>query len=716
MLVAMIRWQRLARVLVGVVAAAVLVAVALGLRKRQPDSTPSVESRTDLSATVESTGALIVQAKGAQQDFRIEADRQLTYPDGLSRLENMKITALRHGGRDFVITGRHGEMRDGEGVMRFTGAVRVAAAGIEVVAERALYRHEQGVFEISGPLQFAVGQFTGNGRGATYRSERDRLEIHDDAHVRGEEGSDIDIRSRTAVLAGQDDIFRFEGAVVVRHGDATANTEAAVAYLSGEEQRVDRLELRGDARVASTAGTHALRDMAADNIDLSYGEDGRTIRKALLVGAASLHLASTPDRPLRHIAAERVDVTLAPDGVTVSELAARQQVLVELPEDGDTPTRRIRAAAMNGFGDEARGLHTIRFRGGVEFEETSPGIAGARSEERTVAAAGLEVEVGANLSEIEVANFSDDVTIRDADLTAAAPTARYDVRAGSLDLDGAATSDVRPHLDDRRGWLEARRIQVSFGQATRTVAADEDVKSVLNRRADGNEDGASPATTRVPGLLAADQPVNVTAARLQYDESTAVATYSGAAKLWQGQRAVQGETVVVDERTGDLTATGAARSQMILEQIDPETNVPKKVDSVATAEELVYEDALRRATYTTNAHAVGPQGDITADRIELYFVETQDALDRAEAYTQAELRLERRSASGERLTYFAADGRYVMSGAPVRIIEDLETECRQTTGRSLTFYQTADAISVDGNNEHRTQTKAGGSCPGLPRP
>ena len=713
----MARWQRIARVIVGMAAIAVVVAVVLGLRERQPAPAPIVLSRTDLSATVESTGALVTQAKGERQDFRIEAERQLTYADGVSRLENMTIVAPRNEGREFVITGRRAEIREGQARMIFEGDVHVTATGLEVVAERALYDHDQGVFEIAGPLRFTQGRFSGVGDGATYHSERDLLEIHNQARVGNadrETERNIDVSSHTAVLAGEDRVFRFEGDVIVRHGAETADAQSAVAYLGDDAQRIESIELRGGSQVASVGDASALRDMAAQDIDLLYGEDGQTVRGARLAGAASLHFSSGPDRPLRHIAAERIDVALGPNGGRITELTASQRVLVELPQTDTTPTRRIRATEMDGLGDEVEGLHTIRFHGGAEYEETASQATDGPPTRRTVTAADLDLKVGANFADIQIANFSGDVVIRDADLTATAARARYDVTGGSVDLTGTETSTTRPHLDDRRGWLEAGRIQVSIGQATRTVSAEQNVKSILNSASpEGTGDAEPDRQERVPGLLVPDQPVNITAARLHYDGSTELATYNGNAKLWQGERAVQGETVVVDERNGDLQAKGSARSRMVLDQIDPETGLNDPVDSVASGDELVYDDALRRATYTTNAHADGPQGDITADRIELFFVKDEDALERVEAYTEARLNLERRTAAGERLTYFASDGRYVMSGAPVRIIEDLETECRETTGRLLTFYQSADTITVDGNNEHRTQTNAGDTCPEL---
>jgi CRP-like cAMP-binding protein len=124
-----------------------------------------------------------------------------------------------------------------------------------------------------------------------------------------------------------------------------------------------------------------------------------------------------------------------------------------------------------------------------------------------------------------------------------------------------------------------------------------------------------------------------------------------------------------------------------------------------------YEDALRRTTYTTAAHVNGPQGDLRGERVELYLGESQYELERVESYQQVKLLLTDRIATGMQLTYFTEDGRYVMRGAPVQILEDFPEECRETVGKTLTFFRSTDTISVDGNEEVRTQTKTTGSCP-----
>jgi hypothetical protein len=111
----------------------------------------------------------------------------------------------------------------------------------------------------------------------------------------------------------------------------------------------------------------------------------------------------------------------------------------------------------------------------------------------------------------------------------------------------------------------------------------------------------------------------------------------------------------------------------------------------------------------------GSQGDLRADRIELVLNRTGGGAERVEAYNRVSVRLDARVATGARLTFFAEEGRYLMSGAsaiPVKVVE----ECREITGKTLTFFKSTDRIIVDGNEEIRTQSRRGAPCAATPTP
>jgi lipopolysaccharide export system protein LptA len=145
----------------------------------------------------------------------------------------------------------------------------------------------------------------------------------------------------------------------------------------------------------------------------------------------------------------------------------------------------------------------------------------------------------------------------------------------------------------------------------------------------------------------------------------------------------------------------------MLEQGTKNAKTKERVRTMGTASDFVYEESMRRATYTKDAHLTGPQGDMTAAKIELYLQPSGDAVDRVEGYEKLTLREQNRKTTGTRMTYTADNDTYLVTGMPVAVVDECGGE---TTGRRLTFVKATDTINVDGNGEIRTQTK-GGRCP-----
>jgi lipopolysaccharide export system protein LptA len=183
--------------------------------------------------------------------------------------------------------------------------------------------------------------------------------------------------------------------------------------------------------------------------------------------------------------------------------------------------------------------------------------------------------------------------------------------------------------------------------------------------------------------------------------------YSGHAQLFQGDTSIRADTITVDQKTGDLAAAENVVTSVMLDQVNAQTKAKERVRSLGTSKDFTYEDAPRRATYTGDAHLSGPEGDVTAPKIELYLKAGGNELERAEAYDGVTLRESGRKTTGQRMTYFADAERYEMSGTPVTIVDECGGE---TTGRTLTFDKAADTIVLDGKKQFRTQSKGSNKC------
>jgi lipopolysaccharide transport protein LptA len=690
-------WQKRARLIIAIIGVGVLVLVVVTVRRRPPaDSSPG-NRVLDPKATTESTGGRLVPFTATRSPGFVDYKHSLGYADGTAKLIEPCATVKRPE-RQTQICAREAHIGRNREQMTMTGNVRMSSSdGLTAQTEEASYNQAEGLVRARGKVTFGKGAMSGSAVGMRYDEERDILSLLKDVvvHVKPNEGGGAgDIRSDSAEYARRDQYMRFEGNVrMVREG-RTISAETALARLAGEDQRIEGLELRGKARIETAGATPAAtQTMAARDMNLTVGANGETLERAVLIGNGSIEEAGRGGRA-RQIAGEMIDLTFRPGG-EMETVTAREDVQLTLPARGDAPERVIRSETMDGSAGPEGGLNAARFAGGVEFRERGRGDAPRVARSRT-----LEIALQPESGEIEDARFAGGTRVQDGTLRTASADARYQVAKGVFELTGAEGRND-PRVEDERLTVEATRIDVTLDGPK--LHAQEKVRSVIRP---APEKPSGDRTRAVPGMLKDDQPAYVTSDTLDYDGAKSLATYRGDSRLWQGDTTIQAATIVIDEESGNLSAHESVRTAYVLEERDEETNEVRKVPSRASSKEMEYENDERRATYRTDAHMIGPQGDMKADRIVLFFVEGGGSLERAEAYTNVRLEGDKRSATGDQLTYFAAEGRYVMTGAPVRSVE----ECRETTCKTLTFWRSTDRILCDGNEENRTLTKRVGSC------
>ncbi|MCX6551658.1 MAG: hypothetical protein NTY02_11770 [Acidobacteria bacterium] len=490
-------------------------------------------------------------------------------------------------------------------------------------------------------------------------------------------------------------------------GTRTLTSDLATAYLSDDGARVETLEMRGRSRITGVGdGVGAIRAMESDDVNLEFAEDGRTLRGATLSSAkpnrATIDVGTT-DSGERRVAGQWIDVRIAPDGTTVTSLTVRDDVELALPATKDGPARTVRASALTAKGEAGKPLNGARFLDAVEFRETRTGVAA-----RIVRSRSLDILTQPGFGAIDDAHFVGSVRFEADQLRATAGEARYLVTKGVVDLTGLdETTGQPPRVTDGQVTIDARRLEITLEGSK--IHAQQDVRSIMASATQSPSKGAEGKTRRA-GMLKQDQPVFATGADLTYDSVARLAVYTAVApaqaRLWQGDTAIQGARIEVDDAKGNLSAKGKVASTLQLDQGDA---APAKADHVATiasADELLYEDASRKTTYSGTAHVAGTNGDVRAAKVELYLKPAGNELERVEAYTTVSMVDATRTATGDRLTYLTETGRYLMSGAPVKLVAD----CRETTGRILTFFKSTNNIIVDPNDETRTQTKPVPGC------
>ena len=656
----------------------------------------------------------------------------------------------------------------------------------KITAGRALVAQRDGYMQFEGDVLIDVEQQRMNA--AEVRAALDEassrihaLELLGNAQILGKEQTAGQLRSLSApeisVTYGTDApevIDMIGGARVELFGDERAGqlrsmsaSNVNLTYVSNVPGQVDmvdsaHVELYGEngsagAAIASRVMTVGLRIDSAgfnaiyaqDDVVVSLPPNG-TLRQQITSNAMQIDTPSMADEAST---SETITAT-GTDSVNLSDVGADEIVAPSENAErlADENSETGSTAAIRSIGNtstETSNPGTIpvagsalqaRFNGGypplneyaaVEYRESRLGKDDIPTQERVIRAQHLNATFDNALGGMHTAIFEGNMQFESGDVTGQADQATYDVHTGTFTLLTPGTNGQTPRVDDLRGSLASETIVVKFEGPD--LEATGDVDSVL-ASTPTNRPSDSIAAAKRPGLLIEGPPIYVTAGQFTYEADTALATYSDTARLWQNTTEFSGETLILDESTGNVSAEGVVRTQYTMLQNDDETGEQIQTTSRGRSEFFIYDDASRRATYTTDAELLGELFRLEASRIDVMLHEDARTLDRIIAVGTVTLELDRRRVVGDTLTYFDADGRYEMSGNPVRIVEEVDdgvsndtvpgdnpvttitpsiTRCRETTGRTVTFYVTAETVSIDGQSEVRTES-TNENCPSAP--
>jgi LPS export ABC transporter protein LptC/lipopolysaccharide transport protein LptA len=715
-----VRWQRTARFAIAAFVIIFAGIVFVAMRRTPPVKVTPVATPTDPTAVYQAQGRSDLRRvdKTGKLLFSVTSTGQRLYPDGRSVLEHATLILPDRDGRTITIVGDEAETlapTDGSSELskaNLKGNVRLTTSdGLTIMSSETTYDDKEGLVNVPGPVTFTRGRMTGKGVGATYDRKKDVIWLLAQAQISvtpdETDSGKLDATAGTAGLARADHYIRLTKPAHIVADTRTIDADDVTAMLTPDDKNVQSMQLRANSRIVGT-GDNA-QSMSAQDIDLTYAPDGRTLQHARLMERAVAQLAGTANAPGQRIAARTIDMGLATDGTTLTDLNAVENVVVDLPAQGDMPAKTIKARSLVGAGTGGAGLQSATFEGPVEYRESRAARGDLAAIDRTARAARLTVETKPGFGDLQQADFRGNVKFIDGETTAEAPRAVYQVEKDRLDLSPSDEPGRSPTVSDPQMVVQARAIELTM--STNALKADTNVRSVLQRR-NAQRGGRGGDTTHFPSMLKQDENVTITSNRLEYDSASSRARYVGAARLSQGTTEIKGDTIDIDDKSGNLSARVGVRTRMKLEDVDPKTNQHVLTDTNGTGDSFVYDDAKRLAVYTgtptAQARLVGAQGDVTGDRIELYLKEDTSELDRLEAEGKVVIVESTRTAFGKHLTYTAADDTYVLTGPTVELYEPQDKGCKKTRAQSFKFRRAVDNIETTGKP---VDTQAGVACP-----
>ena len=702
-------WQKRARLFVAAIAVAVIGVVAYTIRPREAAQPAAPVETPPPGITVLTVGGNVIHLKGASQDLKIAFEKQATTKDRENTLDGGTADIANRGGRSYIITGSEAQVGKDESSFVVKGNVQMKTDdGLIANSQEATYTDVDKMVRASGPVTFSRGRMSGSGTGFLFDEQRDMLTIVQDADVHfapeGEAGP-MDVTAGGFIYARKDRYMRFDRTMHMDRGGQLIDADAGLFRLYPDRDETDSIELRGNARVTGGGRMGALQSMSARDINLNYGDDGQTLENAVLAGAGVMEVVPKGNTATQRLAAEYIDLALQPDG-SVRTLNARDRVTVTLPATTDTGARTIRATALSAAG-EPLGIRNMNFSDGVEYREAATRTHPLRVARSQTLGTRLDPGSGTLID----AHFKTRFDFTEDTMRARSDEAVYNVKQGTMALTGTVST---PHIENEALTVDANAIDVALDPLK--VTATGNVRSTMLPSASARESSGElrrdATAAKRPALLGEKEPVQIVAAKLVYDESANRAEYSGQAKLMQGDTRIDGDSLTLDEAKGDLIATGKVTTTLMIEEQEKAAGAArptaKPKPTIGRAGSFTYSDQTRTATYSTTAQLDGDQGNLRADTIEMKLARSENTLDGLEAKGQVTALVDRRTVTGVHLTYSPADDKYVVNGAPVKMID---ADCAETSGKILTFWKASDRVIFDGNDEIRTQTKGGGKCP-----
>jgi lipopolysaccharide export system protein LptA len=269
-----------------------------------------------------------------------------------------------------------------------------------------------------------------------------------------------------------------------------------------------------------------------------------------------------------------------------------------------------------------------------------------------------------------------------------------------------------PRIED--GGLTTTADTIRMNRASGDASAEGNVKSTysdLKPQPDG-------------GMLASSDPIHVVSRTMTANRSTAVAVYTGNARLWQNSNVVEAPVLQFDREHRALVAEGNS-SQVVKTVVVQVDKTGKVTPVVITSAHLTYNDSDRKVVLNGGVTAKGSDTTMKARQMTVFLMSRSKAQDTAGktatdtassasswgtpgqvekivAENEVVITEPERRATGDQLTYLAGEEKFVLTGGSPSIFD---AERGKITGDSLTFYRHDDRVLVEGRTTSPAVTR-----------
>ena len=746
------RWLLLAAILLSLIVARAYI----HRRSQAREVLKHIPGKMNLDIQQSAQGFKVSKSEEGRTLFTIQASKAVQFKlGGRAELHNVKITLYgRDSSRYDQIYGDDFAYDPQTGNVTAKGEVRIDLEAnpegllkpdqstpgemknpIHLVTRDLVFNQKTGNAVTPAKVELRMPQAAGSAVGVHYAAKDNVLSLDSQVDLSMTNSVDAKLHAERAFISKDPRQVVLEGTHAI-HGNQRMSAGKAILFLR-DDNTVDHVTAKDDVEMETTGKSPMHARASQAEFAINSAQDG--LSHATFSGDVQFESSG-----LRagHINAGRVQVQFAGRN-QVSKVHADNNVkLVRLDAEPGSPSRphgreaasskdsqriEVSAPAMDFF--MAKGKHLDR-------AETSPGgrivilptqgegsattvtagrfearfdeqnrlssIHGAPDAKIVNASAGEPDRVSSSRS-VDVVMLPSggtdavvqqgDVVYRDGERQARAERARYTPADQMLSLAGS------PSITDNGLGTTARLLRMN--RTTGDAFAEGNVKSTYSNLSE-QPTGA---------LLAAASPIHVTAQTMTLRRASAIATYSGNARIWQDANVVEAPVLEFDRDHRSLRAEGNGKPvSTVLVQIDKHGSV---TPITITSARLTYTDDQHRAHFEGGVKVLGADATITSDHLDAFLVprgqgsqnvaiKGQGQLERIVAEGNVSIREAARRASGDRLTYTAAEDKFVLTGGTPSIFD---AEHGKIRGDSLTFFRRDDRVLVEGKDNSPTVTQ-----------
>ena len=736
------RWLAFAAIAVSLVVAGAY----LHRRKQGRDVLKSVPGKIGLDIQQTAEGFKVSKSEQGRTIFTIQASKAVQFKmGGRAELKNVTITlygrdASRYDqiyGDDFSYDPQSGDVlakgevridleANPEGLLKpDQSAPTTLKNPVHLVTRDLVFNQKTGDAFTDAKVDIAMPQAGGSAVGMHYAAKDNALALKSNIAL------SLSGESKVRLTAGKGVITKEPRQIVLdaprlTHGSAQMEAESATLYLR-PDNTVDHVVANNNvqAEFAGDSPIHVRAQQA--EFDLNDAQDG--LSGAIFQGGVQMESggehpsqANAGKVVLDFAGRNRVSLVRASENVKLAQLpttgssagpsAQRVEVSAPAMDFFVAKGRRLDRAETSAGGQitilpvAANGTRTVVTAGKFDarFDDSShlQTLHGAPDAKIVSSTAGQPDRVstsqmvdvafrtaGGIESILQQGNFS----YNDGERQARADRARYTPANEMVELTGS------PRVTDKSLTTTAQVLRMN--RATGDAIAEGNVKSTYSDLRE-QPNGA---------LLASASPIHITAREMTVHRTSAVAIYSGDARIWQDANVVEAPAIQFDREHRSVVAEGDGKPvSTVLVQV----NAKGEATPVAiTSKRLTYTDDQHRAHFEGGVVVKGSDVTITSDHIDAYMLprgkaadnqslKGQGQLDRIVAEGNVVVEQPARRAEGDKLVYTASDDKFVLTGVSPSIFD---AEHGKITANSLTFYKRDDRVLVEGRDSSPSVTQ-----------